>query len=118
MRVLISIFKSKLPRIYWFLYWYLVQSKFLKRFSFCPELLLSSIIKKGNTVVDIGANVGQLTLSMAYLAGARGFVHAFELALEGGRFLHIQDLQPHDLVRSAIAGHVERRHGARNRLTP
>ena len=78
MRFLVNIFKSKQPRIYWFLYWYLVQSKFFKRFSFCPQLLLSSIIKKGDTVIDIGANTGQLTLSMAYLAGASGSVHAFE----------------------------------------
>ena len=78
MRFLINIFKSKQPRIYWYLYWYLVQLNFLKRFSFCPDLLLSSIIKKGDTVIDIGANVGQLTFHMAYLVGENGSVHAFE----------------------------------------
>ncbi len=78
MRFLINILKSKQPRIYWFLYWYLVQLNFLKRFSFCQELLLPSIIKKGDTVIDVGANTGQLTLPMAYLAGASGSVHAFE----------------------------------------
>lgn len=78
MRFLVNIFKSKQPRIYWFLYWYLVQLNLFKRFSFCQELLLSSIIKKGDTVIDIGANTGQLTLPMAYLVGASGTVHAFE----------------------------------------
>ncbi|MBI4858026.1 MAG: FkbM family methyltransferase [Acetobacterium woodii] len=78
MRFLINIFKSKQPRIYWFLYWNLVQLNLFKRFLFCPEILLSSIIKKGDNVIDIGANTGQLTLLMAILAGKGGSVHAFE----------------------------------------
>lgn len=78
MRFLINIFKSKQPRIYWYFYWYLVQLNFFKRFSFCHEILLPSIIKKGDTVIDVGANTGQLTLPMAYLVGRNGSVHAFE----------------------------------------
>lgn len=78
MRLLINFLKRKQPRFYYSLYWEFVKLNLFRKFLFCPEILLSSIIKKGDTVIDIGANVGQLTLHMAYLVGTSGSVHAFE----------------------------------------
>ena len=43
-------------------------------------------------------------------------VEPLEAGLEGGRLLRVEDLQPHDLARPQIAGHVEARHRAGNRL--
>lgn len=40
--------------------------------------VLSSIIKEGDTVIDIGANIGTHTLYMSKLVGNSGKVHAFE----------------------------------------
>ena len=39
-------------------------------------------IKKGNTVFDIGANVGNYSILFSYLCGRRGFVHCFEPVIE------------------------------------
>lgn len=78
MHFLINFLRSKYPRFYYSIYWDVVQLNLFKKFSFCQELLLSSIIKKGDTVIDIGANTGQLTLLMAYLAGKNGSIYAFE----------------------------------------
>ena len=78
MHFLINFLRSKYPRTYYSIYWDLVQLSLFRRFLFCPEILLSSIIRRGDTVIDIGANVGQLTLRMASLVGANGSVHAFE----------------------------------------
>lgn len=78
MRFLIDIFRKKNPRLYWAIYWYLIQLNLYKRFSFCSDLLLSLIIKENDTVIDVGSNIGQFTLSMAYLTGSSGSVHAFE----------------------------------------
>ena len=36
------------------------------------------LISKGDTVFDIGANVGQFTILFSVLVGERGSVHAFE----------------------------------------
>jgi len=40
--------------------------------------LLPFIIRKGDTVFDIGANKGQFALPLAHLVGKNGIVHAFE----------------------------------------
>src|SRR5690606_4864917 len=40
---------------------------------------LRRMIRPGDVCVDVGANVGLLTVFMANLAGPRGRVHAFEL---------------------------------------
>ncbi len=39
---------------------------------------LREVIKPGDTVIDVGANVGQMTLEMAYLVGPEGKVFAVE----------------------------------------
>ena len=39
---------------------------------------LEQIVKPGNVCFDIGANMGEMTLHMAQLAGPSGAVHAFE----------------------------------------
>ncbi|MCJ7424010.1 FkbM family methyltransferase, partial [Candidatus Bathyarchaeota archaeon] len=41
-------------------------------------MVLRKIVRSGDTVFDIGANVGQFTCLLAHLAGSKGAVHAFE----------------------------------------
>jgi FkbM family methyltransferase len=45
-----------------------------------PEILkiIKDNVKKGDTVVDIGANIGQHTLFMSKFVGSQGFVYGFE----------------------------------------
>lgn len=40
--------------------------------------LLDKILQEGMTVIDVGANIGEITLVSARRVGARGRVHAFE----------------------------------------
>lgn len=40
--------------------------------------LFSQIVKPGNTVIEVGANIGAHTVPLARLVGAHGHVHAFE----------------------------------------
>jgi FkbM family methyltransferase len=40
--------------------------------------LLRQFLEEGNTVVEVGANIGAHTLPLAKIVGARGVVHAFE----------------------------------------
>jgi FkbM family methyltransferase len=40
--------------------------------------LLRQVLRRGHTVVDVGANIGTHTLAFAKVVGARGVVHAFE----------------------------------------
>lgn len=42
------------------------------------QFLLPLLVRKGETVLDIGANVGQLTLPLAKIVGNNGAVFAFE----------------------------------------
>jgi FkbM family methyltransferase len=48
---------------------------------------LRGVVKPGMTVVDVGANVGQMTLEMAHLVGPRGKVFAIEPAPGNVRIL-------------------------------
>ena len=59
-------------------------------------------------------DVGVLELG-GDLAFAR-LVEPFEARLESDRLPGIENLQPHHLARREVAGHVEARHRARNRL--
>lgn len=40
--------------------------------------LIARIVRPGDTVIDIGANLGLITLQLAALVGPNGLVHAFE----------------------------------------
>lgn len=52
---------------------------FLGRYHELPLLLLmNGILKPGDTFVDIGANLGLVTLHAAHLVGPSGCVHAYE----------------------------------------
>ncbi|MBX3315478.1 MAG: FkbM family methyltransferase [Phycisphaeraceae bacterium] len=52
---------------------------FLGRYHELPLLLLmNSVLKPGDTFVDIGANLGLVSLHAARLVGPRGSVHAYE----------------------------------------
>ncbi len=42
------------------------------------KIVFLSLVRRGDTVVDIGANTGYYSLLFSRLAGARGNVHAFE----------------------------------------
>jgi FkbM family methyltransferase len=54
-------------------------SYFLGRwYDLATQLLLKDIIKPGDEVVDIGANVGNFTLCANYLVGKSGKVYSFE----------------------------------------
>jgi predicted methyltransferase len=46
-----------------------------------------SIVKPGDVVADVGANVGYLTAHMADLVGPEGRVHAFEPSLTPLQYL-------------------------------
>src|SRR5271165_4314514 len=62
---------ARVPRIYLFLLKALRRGSVEKRFYL-------SIVRKGDVVIDIGANVGYFTMLFADLTGKRGQVHAFE----------------------------------------
>ena len=49
--------------------------------------LFKKYVAKGNTVVDLGANIGYFTLLAAKLAGSNGKVYAFEPEPENYRYL-------------------------------
>ena len=57
--------------------WFEDEIKFLKKF-----------IYKGNNVVDIGANYGVYTLTLAKLIGDKGHVFSFEPCSETRKFLN------------------------------
>ncbi|MBI1937700.1 MAG: FkbM family methyltransferase [Ignavibacteriales bacterium] len=40
--------------------------------------LLPFLVRKNDTVIDIGANIGEITIKLAELVGANGTVHSFE----------------------------------------
>lgn len=40
--------------------------------------LLPLIVRKNDTVIDVGANIGEITIQLAELVGANGTVHSFE----------------------------------------
>ena len=77
----IKAMRRRWPRIFLFFSWPLMRANILKRFVFGPELLIAALIKKGDVIIDVGANTGQLTLPMAYLTGQSGQVYAFEPCL-------------------------------------
>jgi FkbM family methyltransferase len=56
---------------------YLATLKILRRGSIEKRLYIS-ILRKGDVVIDAGANVGYFTMLFSDLVGARGRVHAFE----------------------------------------
>ena len=42
------------------------------------QFLVPLLVKSGTAVIDVGANLGQLTIPIARLVGSKGIVHAFE----------------------------------------
>ena len=53
-----------------------------------PEMeLLTSLVKAGDSVADIGANVGAYTVQLSILAGPSGHVYSFEPILENYEIL-------------------------------
>ena len=48
------------------------------KFEIKTSSFLKSIIKEGDTIFDVGANIGAHTLPMAKSVGKNGIVHAFE----------------------------------------
>ena len=69
------------PKAYQVVRWEIAQWKFMKpifREPMSQHLLLPFAVRKGDAVVDIGANTGQFTLPLARLVGPSGSVHSFE----------------------------------------
>jgi len=55
------------------------QTYFLGRFYDLPtQLLIQAAVKPGYTVIDVGANIGMITLLAAHHVGSKGIVYAFE----------------------------------------
>ena len=52
-----------------------------------PEVL-RELAKPGMTVVDVGANIGYTTLTLAHAVGPEGYVYAFEPSSRAYRSLH------------------------------
>jgi FkbM family methyltransferase len=72
---------------------------------------LSLILKPGDTFVDIGANIGMITMHARSIVGAEGFIHAFEpipeCATQIREHLSINDIanvQLHNCALSDSAG--------------
>jgi FkbM family methyltransferase len=59
--------------------------------------LLYRYLRPGNTVVDLGANVGLITLVAAKIIGSRGVVYSFE---------------PHPMIYTFLAGNIEHNRAA------
>ena len=58
--------------------------------------VFNKILKPGDVAIDVGANIGALTIPMARLVGAEGGVHAFEAS--GANFLLLRhNIQQNDL---------------------
>jgi FkbM family methyltransferase len=57
-------------------------------FSLHQAAVLFKLIRPGDTVLDIGANVGAMALPMMHAVGPAGCVHAFEPQLPLARALH------------------------------
>jgi len=49
-----------------------------KIYEYPLPVIMATIIKKGDIVVDIGANIGQYTIFLSKLVGTKGKVYAFE----------------------------------------
>lgn len=54
----------------------------LRRFIQNPDKILASLIRRGQTVLDIGCGPGFFTLAMARLVGDEGLVMAFDIQQE------------------------------------
>src|SRR5262245_22362277 len=50
----------------------------LRRHPNLEKILYLRLIRRGDAVLDVGANTGYYTLLFSHLAGAHGRVHAFE----------------------------------------
>lgn len=96
---------------------------------FEPDILvaLQRLVRRGDTVVDIGANIGYFTAHLARLVGAGGCVHAFEpdpanfaLLAENMRANNLSPVQLHQAALGAQAGkatlHISEYNGGMHRL--
>ena len=70
-----KILRSIDPRIYTLIRW---KMKILMGNPMGQLFLLPYLVHSGDTVIDIGANTGQLTIPLARLVGDNGTVYAFE----------------------------------------
>jgi FkbM family methyltransferase len=71
--ILAYYFYKYLPGIYKSLYFFYKNISDGKRIK-----LLRNIIKKGDTILDIGGNIGFYSIVMAKLSGDKGHIHVFE----------------------------------------
>jgi len=58
----------------------LIDSYIIRTGAYAPELVavIRRLLRQGGSVIDVGANIGYLTLIAAQAAGQRGVVYAFE----------------------------------------
>ena len=59
----------------------------LGEYSEAEVLLIRALVSQGDTVLDVGANIGGLSVAFARMVGDSGRVHAFEPRAETASFL-------------------------------
>lgn len=106
---------KKIPKGYFFIFKKIYIRKKIKRGTFVSEekefSFIDKIVKSGDKVVDIGANIGHYTVKFSNLVGEKGRVISFEPVPETFEILSYNaNLLPHrniTLINGAVSGKVQ-----------
>lgn len=78
----------------------LLYHAFFEEWFKATELLFAPYVKSGDTVIDVGANMGFTTLALSKLVGAGGKVHSFEPG--GSMHARLQELVEHNHLTQVV----------------